>query len=128
MIKKLCIVLAAIFINTSPSLAATKGALDGKTFAVELKDEGADKPDPDNLIFKDGTFRSTACDEYGYNAAPYTADQKTTGTNFTAETHNPKGAKIAWNGTVTGNKVEGKAVMTYASGEKSNMTFHGTVK
>jgi len=105
-----------------PAVAAPQ--IDGRTYAGEVK-MGDDKPDPDTFIFKAGTFRSTACDQYGYDAAPYTSSEKDGVVSFHSQTKNKSGATMDWNGKIEKQKISGTAVMTTASGEKSEATFTG---
>ena len=48
---------------------AGAGALDGKMFAGEYGKTGKKAEGRDELIFKDGRFRSTACDPYKFSDA-----------------------------------------------------------
>lgn len=126
--KRILVVLIFAMALTSVAFAATPNMLEGKTFKGEVMNEGAKKADPDTFIFKDGQFRSTACDEYGFTAAPFTAAEAAGNTTFSATTKNDKGATIIWHGAVHDNKIEGHAVMTDAKGAKSNMTFHAKLE
>ena len=119
-----CLSLLCFSVSTS---FAANAPLDGKTFAGEIK-EGDSKPDPDTFEFKNGTFHSTACDEYGYKVGEYNASENNGKISFNAHTKNDKGATIAWNGTVHGTAISGTAVMTDTTGEKTTMAFNGTLK
>ena len=66
----------------------------------------------DDLVFKDGKFRSTACDAYGFGDADYSVTPASDATTFQAETHNPKNESMKWSGTIKGNALEGTAIMT----------------
>lgn len=116
--------VASLLVFVSVSQAAP--TLDGKTFSGEVKATTDKKGDPDTFIFKNGTFRSTACDEYGYTEAPYEASTKGDVTTFTSKTKNKNGATMSWSGKVEKEKISGTAVMTTASGEKTEMEFSGT--
>ena len=107
---------------------AAKSVLDGKTYVGTVKMGEDAKGDPDNFIFKNGTFRSSACDQYGYTEAPYAIEEKRKSMKFTATTKNKEGAAIKWNGTISGDKVEGTANMTTASGETTPGSFTGALK
>src|SRR5260370_22952269 len=69
------VLLGVALLVAGVELAAesANGMLDGKTFSGTLGEKGEIKGDQDNYVFKDGTFRSTACDVYGFSAAAYTA-------------------------------------------------------
>ena len=47
--------------------------LDGRSFAGVVLECGKTEGDADTIIFKDGRFRSTACDQYDYGDGAYTA-------------------------------------------------------
>jgi hypothetical protein len=107
--------------------AAAAGDLDGQTYTGMIGESGK-AGDPDNFIFTDGTFRSTACDQYGYSEAPYTVTEDDGKTTFSSTTVNKGGATMAWHGTVTGNAIEGTAVMTPKEGEPQTFWFKGDKK
>ena len=52
---------------------AFHAALDGRNFDGIVLRCGETSGDADTLSFKDGRFRSTACDRYGYGDGAYTA-------------------------------------------------------
>ena len=83
------------------------GALDGKTFSGEFGKVSKKKEGNDTFIFKDGRFRSMACDPYGFGDAPYTASVSGDVTTFEAQTASPKEGTIQWKGTVRGKALEG---------------------
>ncbi len=128
--RNLCCLVAFVFAALDTTASATQ-TLDGKTFAGEVKMEGDKKGDPDNFIFKEGKFRSTSCDQYGYTEAPYIITTEGNKTLFTATTKNDKGATIDWKGSFIGpqsDELVGTSVMTAADGKKTKMLFHGTLK
>ena len=55
--------------------AAVEGTtmLDGKSYQGLFIEKGKSSGDPDTLIFANGRFRSSACDQYGYGDDPYSA-------------------------------------------------------
>src|SRR6185369_1547655 len=57
---------AAVF----PAFAETN-ALDGRSFDGVFLQRGKTSGDADTLVFRNGRFRSSACDRYGYSDAPY---------------------------------------------------------
>ena len=127
--KLIRFVLAVSFILFAATASfAAKPSLDGKTYHGTIKMGAEAKADPDEFIFKEGTFRSTACDQYGYTSAPYEVKPEGTKSTFTAVTKNKQGAQIQWNGTIAGDKIDGVAKMTTPSGEITNGTFQGTLR
>ncbi len=96
-----------------PSLAVAKGTspLDGKTFVGRIGKQGQTTGDPDQLIFKDGTLHSTACDPYGFKEGSYSAAPQGDGKGvaFRAETNSPTDGRMIWKGTISGRNLEGTA-------------------
>lgn len=85
---------------------AMKGPLDGKTFAVNTGDKGKGGSDKDTIVFRNGMFRSMACDKYGFGEGAYSATEKDGVVYFEADTASPSKGKIHWNGTVKDDKIE----------------------
>lgn len=98
----LCIGLVAI--NRDGS--AGQGVLDGKTFVVETGEKGKSGTDKDTLVFKDGNFRSTSCDRYGFGDGAYTSSVDDGTIRFEAVTTSPTKGKMTWKGTVQGDRIE----------------------
>jgi len=95
--------------------------LDGRTFEGIVLERGKTAGDADTLIFKNGRFRSSACDQYGYGDGPYTVSAVSDGLAFQAETESPKYGKLLWKGVVRGARLDGTLTMLRdgkAAGEK----------
>lgn len=104
-----------------------RGPLDGKTFAVVVSDD--EKSNPDELIFKDGTFRSATRDRYGFEAASYTAVEDGDGTRFDVVAKSPKSGTMHWSGKVVGKHIQGIAVWDLAWWRPDReSTFNGKLK
>lgn len=58
-----------MMLTAAPALAS--GTLDGKRFDGVFMERGKTSGDADTLTFRDGRFRSSACDKYGYSDAAY---------------------------------------------------------
>lgn len=101
---------ALILAAAIPTLAAAQG-LDGRSFHGVFLERGKTSGDADTIIFKDGRFRSTACDQYGYSDAPYKTVVNGDTVRFEAETQSPKYGKLVWNGSVRGNKLDATVMM-----------------
>lgn len=93
-----------------PALAAAE-ALDGRSFHGVFLERGKTSGDADTLIFKDGRFRSTACDRYGYAEAAYKTVASADGIRFETQTVSPKYGKLSWSGVVRGGKLDATAMM-----------------
>jgi hypothetical protein len=104
---------AAVVLATAsvfPALAETR-ALDGRSFEGVFIQRGKTSGDADTLVFRDGRFRSSACDRYGYSDATYRTASAGDMTRFEAETDSPKYGKLRWSGVVAGGKLDATAVM-----------------
>jgi hypothetical protein len=102
----LAIVLCVGLFSISRDVSAGQGPLDGKTFVVETGEKGKSGGDKDTLTFKDGSFRSAGCDQYGFGDGAYTSTANGDAIQFEAVTTSPTKGKMTWKGTVTGDKIE----------------------
>ncbi|HEX9793736.1 MAG TPA: hypothetical protein VGC54_07100 [Planctomycetota bacterium] len=85
-----------------------KGPLDNKTFAAQMVRDG--KSEPVELVFNEGTFRSSAADRQGFTRTNYTAVKQGEFMKFEAVASSPKSGTMQWQGTVRGETIEGTAV------------------
>jgi hypothetical protein len=109
--------------------AAAGGALDGKVFAGTTGETGKATGDKDVLVFRGGTFRSTACDTYGFDSARYTSAAGPAGSiQFAARTVSPKEGTIDWRGVVRGDAVTGSYVWTKTGQRPIRYWFKGSLK
>jgi len=97
---------AAVF----PAFAETN-ALDGRSFDGVFLQRGKTSGDADTLVFRNGRFRSSACDRYGYSDAPYKTAAVGDTTRFEAETESAKYGKLLWSGVVRNGKLDATATM-----------------
>jgi len=107
--------------GTAGAGPAMRAALDGRNFDGIVLKCGETSGDADTLSFKDGRFRSSACDPYGYGDGAYTATQSGEAIAFEAETESPQYGKLLWKGTVRGPRLDGTMTMVrdgQATGEK----------
>lgn len=102
--------------------------LDGKTFVGESSEKGKDQKQKDTLIFEKGTFRSTACDQYGFTAVPYSAKKEGGVITFTADSTSSKEGKNHWEGTITDNSAEATLTWTKEGQAPIDYTFKGSVE
>jgi len=107
--------------GTAGAGQASRGALDGRNFDGIVLKRGETSGDADTLSFKDGRFRSSACDPYGYGDGPYTATRSGDAVLFEAETESAQYGKLLWKGTVRGPRLDGTMTMVrdgQSAGEK----------
>jgi len=115
--------------NRPAAAAVTAGALDGKLFLVTTGENGKPTGEKDELVFKGGTFRSTACDTYGFGSAPYAAFRAPDGsTNFRVTTASPKEGTIRWQGRVQGDAISGSYVWEKAGQKPISYWLKGSLK
>ena len=93
-----------------PTLSVAEN-LDGRRFEGVFIERGKTSGDADTLTFKDGRFRSSACDQYGYSDAPYKTVAAGDTVRFEAETASAKYGKLLWNGSIRGNKLDATVMM-----------------
>jgi hypothetical protein len=122
-----CLSVALLLCSVVPNAAAAGGPLDGKSFVGTMTARGKTKEDKDTFVFKDGKFRSTMCDAYGFTEAAYTAAVSDTSIRFEAEATSPTEGTMKWKGTVKGDWVEGTAVWTKRGQTDTVYTFKGTL-
>jgi hypothetical protein len=85
--------------------------LDKRNFVGVVLECGKTEGDADTVIFKDGRFRSTACDRYEYGDGPYTATATGDAIAFEAKTESPKYGTLLWRGMVRGQRLDGTLTM-----------------
>jgi len=109
--------------------AAAGESLDGKSFNIKLSEYGKDgQPSDDELIFKDGTFTSTDCEQYGFGPATYESASKDGATLFEATTSSEKEGKIEWEGKVQGDSITGNFMWSKPGQEPIMYTYSGSLK
>jgi len=123
-------VLVGLSLVSFAGVSRAAGELDGKTFAVEVTEKGkeAAEAEKDQLIFKDGKFRSPGCDEYGFTEVAYTASAKDNKVAFDAVAKSEKEGEIHWTGTVQGDAVEGSFVWTKSGQDAIEYSFKGSLQ
>ena len=109
--------LFAIAAAVVPSAPALAGNLDGRSFHGVFLERGKTSGDADTLTFKDGRFRSSACDRYGYSDAAYKVVPAGDAMRFEAETQSAKYGKLMWNGTIRGGKLDATVMMVRGDGK-----------
>ncbi len=113
----------------APAARAAEGPLDGKTFVAESGEKGKKAEGPkDEITFRDGKLRSSACDAYGFGDGTYTAMNHPGMVMFSAKTESPKEGVIEWNGTVRGEALEGTYVWSKSGQKPITYWLKGTLK
>jgi hypothetical protein len=95
------------------------------TVTVTPSDGG--KPYEDTLIFKGGTFVSTAHKKQGFTEAQYEADTRGGQLQtFTATAESKKAGTAKWSGTVAAGQLTGTFTWTKAEGGTADYAYTGT--
>ena len=104
--------LLAALALAAPALAmagADAPAIDGKTYTGTLTKQGETQGDPDDFVFKDGKFISTACAGFGFKPAAYTTQQDGKRLQFSATSETDNGVRMQWQGTIVDEHLEATA-------------------
>lgn len=120
--------VCASLISSSLNAASAGETLDGRTFTVGLTETGKNETTEDELIFKDGTFFSTGCEQYGFTPAGYEARSKGGVLMFKSTLTSDKEGKTEWEGAVTGDEISGTMFWTKEGQEPVIYTYKGTLK
>jgi hypothetical protein len=117
--KNLLVLASSVLALVSCQASLGNGPLDGRVYEVSLVGPDA-KPQPDRLIFDGGRFASTACRAHGIYGGAYSAS----GESFEAA---PKSATstTTWNGTLSGDAIEGTMKRTDRTGKTDEFRFSG---
>lgn len=120
----------AVLGMNSAAAAAAGSTLDGKTFVGNVGKQGETKGDQDTFIFKEGTFRSTACDPYGFKPGSYRVVQTTPEgkVKFEATCASSTDGTMSWKGTASGSQVEGTSTWQKPGQPPIQHWFKGQVK
>jgi len=109
--RRTTLLAAACLTLGAGSAWADAGPLDGSKFEGVFIERGKTSGDADTITFKDGRFRSSACDRYGYSDAAYKSTAQGDVISFEAETQSAKYGRLAWKGTVRDGKLDATAIM-----------------
>jgi hypothetical protein len=110
--KRLSLVHAgALILAAAVPVLSVAETLDGRSFQGVFLERGKTSGDADTLSFKDGRFRSSACDQYGYSDATYKTVAVGDTVRFEAETSSAKYGKLFWTGSIRGNKLDATVMM-----------------
>lgn len=126
------LVLFCVFFSAATDDAAKaseEGSLDGRTFTVKVTEEGRDEEGSnDELIFKDGTFFSSECEQYGFSPAPYSESSGSGATTFESTLVSAKEGETRWKGSVTGDRISGSFVWSKEDQSPITYSYEGTLK
>ena len=131
-ISKLCLFVLAVFvfaICAEVNIAHADNSLDGKTFSVKVSENNKDgEATDDELVFKDGTFFSTDCEQYGFSPAPYESQTQGNITMFGSLLESEKEGKAYWEGKIEGDGVKGRMVWQKKGQDQIVYKFEGSLK
>jgi hypothetical protein len=101
----LVLALFLSIISANFNIAAADDSLDGKSFLVEPSETKRNEVTKDELIFKNGTFFSVECEQYGFGPASYESKSKGDVILFESTLVSDTEGKAEWEGSVKGDKI-----------------------
>lgn len=127
--KFLCILFFGILICIIPIASHAANELDGKSYSVTVNEKGkTDGATQDILIFDNGTFFSTDCEQYGFKAAPYNSESKGNQIKFNSTIQSSNEGKNEWQGIVEGDNISGSFIWTKEAQKPIEYKFEGKLK
>lgn len=120
--------VCASVISTNLNTASADETLDGRSFSVELTETSKNEAAKDELIFKDGTFFSSECEQYGFTPAPYESKSKDGAVLFKSTLTSSKEGKTEWEGSVKGDEISGTMFWSKEGQDPIVYTYNGTIK
>ena len=93
-------------------VAVSSHALDENTYFGQNGSKGKPADHDDEFIFKEGMFRSTSCDKYGFTEGRYETTETDGIIYFKAMTASPSHGQMFWEGKVDGDSLDGTFVWT----------------
>ena len=99
--------VVAAFAADSPS--NERDPLDGMQFEGMTGEKGKGDHHADTITFRNGTFRSLDCENWGFGPASYTVEKKGDVVHFTSTLVSPKRGRLEWKGKI----IDGKATATF---------------
>ncbi len=118
----------ASLIGSNLNTALAGETLDGRSFSVELTETGKNETTEDELIFKEGTFFSSGCEQYGFTPAKYESRTKDGVILFKSTLTSGKEGKTEWEGAVTGDEISGTMFRTKEGQDPVIYTYKGAIK
>ena len=116
-------------ISSNPNYAVAGESLDSKTFSVKINEHGKDgEATDDEIMFKDGTFFSKDCEQYGFGSAPYEYRTKDGITLFITSSKSEKEGEIQWEGKVEGDKISGTMIWSKPGQDPIFYKYGGSLK
>jgi hypothetical protein len=127
------ILLVALLGIPRAGVSRAEALLDGLVFVGHTGPlDGSAIDGEDEIIFRNGRFRSTACDTWGFNSPAYTVTREGDMIHFQAVTTSPRHGQIQWRGTVKGDVLEASYLWTkarwYWFDAREERRFRGTIK
>jgi hypothetical protein len=102
--------------------------LDGKTFEGTIRPKEGKETEKETLEFKDGRFRSYACNPHGFGDAEYHAEDEKNLILFEAETVNPQGERMEWGGAFQGDRLMASAINIKKDGSETEYVVEARLK
>ena len=120
--KIFCTIL--LVISYAASFAQQQHQLDGKQYKIDMAVNGKHDSD-ETIVFSSGMMDPLDCHQYGFTAANYQAKVASGMTTWMSISTSEKEGKMAWQGKITGDKIEGSVVWTKDGQDPITYTFTG---
>jgi len=125
----LVLAVCVSIIGTNLDSAFADDSLDGKSFQINITEYGkGGQPTDDVLIFKDGTFFSTDCEQYGFGSSPYEARSRGDATLFKSTLTSKTEGKSEWEGKVKDDSITGTFIWSKTGQDPIIYTYAGSIK
>ena len=127
--KRVLIATALVGLLGAGTVLAEAGALDGKTFSVQVGKKGKAKSSPDELTFADGKLKSAATAKLGFTEpATYTTKAEGTKLKFDATLKSEKAGTMRYWGTVDGDNLAGSGLRSRVRATPVSYWLKGAAK
>jgi hypothetical protein len=93
-------------------IVTSSHVLDGRNYFGQNGSKGKPADHDDEFIFKDGMFRSTSCDKYGFKEGRYETTESGGIIYFKAATASPSHGQMFWEGQIDGDSLKGTFLWT----------------
>jgi hypothetical protein len=124
----LVLALFLSLISTNLNIAVADDSLDGKSFLVELSETKNNEVTRDEMVFKDGTFFSVECEQYGFGPTSYESKSKGDATLFESTLVSDTEGKFEWEGSIKGDKISGTSIWSKEGQDPIIYTYEGNMK
>ncbi len=96
----------AVSVGYSEAQVELRDLLEGKAFSGPTGTVGMDADHQETVLFSEGSFRSLACEQWGFEPESLRTDQVDGAVHFEAVQRSADYGTMTWRGTIRGGKLE----------------------